>query len=543
MPVDTKVRVEWKPNVKQAYFLSLPDDIKEALYGGAAGGGKSEVLLLFPLLRGFHEFPRFKGIIFRRTYPELYREIIERSFNWYPHAGGTYNSEKKQWQFPSRAIIRFGHMEYERDARDYDSDEYNYIAFDELTSFTEFQYTYLFSRNRTSDKRLPAIVRSGTNPGNIGHGWVLNRFIEPQGKIVPWGTILYDKRTKHRRIFIQATLKDNEEHIDPSYYDTLAILPEAERKAKRDGDWHSFSGQVFGEFRPAHVEGEPEYAFHVVPNNTYLPAWWPRFVVIDWGFSANNYCLWCCVSPNGRLYFYREYAIKRAKISLWASEFKEINNGETDRVLMCQSAWQNRGEEFLIAEEFEKYSKIHPMPVKNDRVAGKMMLHEYLRWEQIKRTSARNPQEYSQIEADQILRIKGWDAYVNYTKEFEVPAPETNLPKLQIFERCEMVKRVIPLCVYANKSNVSNKDSEDVAEFPGDDPYDVARYACMEANTLSLDSVVVEKNKAIAEITKQLVVDNDQTAFYRKMEHTERKFEDADIAPVRLVGRRFAYAR
>ena len=128
----------WKPFKRQSEFLAIPDTIKEAMYGGAAGGGKSEALLNLPLVREFIAHPRFKGIIFRRTYPELESELITRSESQglYSACGGRYNKEKRRWVFPSGSIIQFGHLEYDSDVRKYDSAEYNYIAFDELTSFT-----------------------------------------------------------------------------------------------------------------------------------------------------------------------------------------------------------------------------------------------------------------------------------------------------------------------------------------------------------------------------------------------------------------------
>src|SRR5690242_16322545 len=97
--------LEFKPHKKQESFLSIPDSIFEAMYGGAAGGGKSDILVMLPLLRRFHESPYFKGIIFRRTYPELESEIIARSRKWYPHFGGVYHEEKRRWTFPSGAIM------------------------------------------------------------------------------------------------------------------------------------------------------------------------------------------------------------------------------------------------------------------------------------------------------------------------------------------------------------------------------------------------------------------------------------------------------
>jgi hypothetical protein len=209
--------VIWKPHQRQAAFLSLPDTIFEAMYGGAAGGGKSEALLNLPIVREFYKHPRFKGILFRRTYPELEAELITRSESQgiYKGVGGTYNKEKRRWTFPNGGIIQFGHLEYDSDVRKYDSAEYNYIGFDELTSFTEYQYLYMFSRCRSSSSGLPSIIRSGTNPGGIGHGWVRARFVEP----APYGTIIKDTRTTLKRIFIRSKAQDNPYLMenDPQY--------------------------------------------------------------------------------------------------------------------------------------------------------------------------------------------------------------------------------------------------------------------------------------------------------------------------------------
>ena len=134
---------EFKPHRKQENFLQIPDSIFEGLYGGAAGGGKSDLLLLLPLLRGFTSNPNFRGIFLRRTYPELESEIIPRSQKWFPLAGGRYKDQKRRWEFPEGGIFYFGHAEHEEDIRKYDTAQYNYTAWDELTSFLNFQYSYL----------------------------------------------------------------------------------------------------------------------------------------------------------------------------------------------------------------------------------------------------------------------------------------------------------------------------------------------------------------------------------------------------------------
>ena len=235
----------WTPNPRQAEFLSIPDSVFEGLYGGQAGGGKSDCLLNLPLVKQFHNHPRFKGIIFRRTYPEA-QELISRSEaqGLYAGFGATYNKQRRAWEFPSGAIIRFGHMEYDSDAGKYDSDEYNYIAFDELTTFTQYQYKYLYSRCRSSSKELPAFIRAGTNPGGVGNLWVRDYFVEParEGNV-----LIRDKVTKLTRIFIPARLEDNPHlmEADPNYRNKLLAMPERDRQAKLYGDWYVFGGQAF----------------------------------------------------------------------------------------------------------------------------------------------------------------------------------------------------------------------------------------------------------------------------------------------------------
>jgi predicted phage terminase large subunit-like protein len=245
---------EWRPNPgPQSDFLSLR--VYEALYGGAAGGGKSEALLM-GALRNITE-PTYRAILFRRTYPELYRSLIERSYQWYPHCGGKYSTDRKQWRFPSGAVIEFGHLEHDVDVFAYASAEYQYLGFDELTSFTERQYTYLLSRARSSTG-IPVRIRSATNPGGEGHEWVMRRWgpwldrsSEYKGKRAAPSEILHyrngDKGEEWcdkgpgvlGRVFIPARVVDNPHlHLgDPGYLERLSGLDPVTRAQLRDGDW------------------------------------------------------------------------------------------------------------------------------------------------------------------------------------------------------------------------------------------------------------------------------------------------------------------
>ena len=161
-------------------------------------------------------------------------------------------------------MIFLGHCENEDDVHQYDTMQICLYTPDELTSITEWIYTYItFQRNRApKDSGLPSITRAAGMPGGIGHTWTYKRFIKPYPK---GGKIIVGKGG-NKRIYIHSTLEDNK-HIDPTYKQSLqGITIEAERKAKLLGDWDAYQGQVFDEFRDRKFEDEPANAIHVSPR-------------------------------------------------------------------------------------------------------------------------------------------------------------------------------------------------------------------------------------------------------------------------------------
>lgn len=162
-------KIIWEPQPKQIAFMERPE--YEALYGGAAGGGKSDALIAEALRQV--EIPHYRAIIFRKTYPQL-SELIDRSYEIYKAAypRAVYNESKHFWKFPSGAKIYFGAMQYTKDRKNYQGKRYDFVAFDELTHFTWDEYSYLFSRNRPGKSGTRVYMRATANPGGIGHGWV-----------------------------------------------------------------------------------------------------------------------------------------------------------------------------------------------------------------------------------------------------------------------------------------------------------------------------------------------------------------------------------
>lgn len=521
--VSSPIERVWEPTKKQKEFISLPFSFFEALYGGAVASGKSEILLLLPLIYNFHQHPLFKGLILRRTFPELESEIILRSKEWYSHAGGIYNESKKRWTFSSGAVISFGHAEREDDIRKYDTAQFNYVGWDECTSFTPYQYRYLtFSRIRSRCSDLPAICRAGTNPGNIGHSYFRERFVDPhKAGFRP----LVDKNTGLKRIFIPATVYDNPIFIknNPTYIHQLEQLPEADRRAKLYGDWYTYLGQVFKEFRIEPLSDEPINAKHVV-DDFEIPLWWPRIIAIDWGFTAMCWIGWLAISPSGQVFVYREYAEKEKKHEDWITDLINLTGDEkasVESIWICHSANQNRGEPNTIREKVSTAINNNGFNCtvnlgSKGRVNGKMNVHEYLRWKKKDDIIKISNEVFDLDRANQLFRLYGEKAYKQYIDIFTSEKDEGILPKLQIMSSCAQLVKTIPNCVY------DDTNPEDVKEFDGDDPYDgirigldgVKEYILKNAKKLA---EMKDRENAINEIGK-----GDQTSFYRRMEHLEK---------------------
>jgi len=527
---------EWRPTKKQSLFLSIPLSVKEGFYAGAVGAGKTDVLLLYPILNRWHQDPEFKGIFLRRTFPELKNEVIPRSRRLFNLVGGTYNKNDKVWEFNTGlnrskspqgvgALFFFGHCENEDDVHNYDSMQPNYAAFDELTSFTEWQYLYItLERVRKKlNSNLPMIVRAGSNPGNTGHNWVRRRFIDPY----PEGGVLVRGPSGIKRIFIPANIYDNP-HIDPEYLKSLEALPEAEKQAKLYGRWDAYEGSVFDEFRDKHYPDEPDNALHVI-DSFEIPDWWPKVVVGDWGFSAMTWVGYAAISPNRRVYLYREQIFVKTKIEEWAPYVKQHIDRENPRfVKFCQSAADQRGQEQTIQQQISE-ALGRPVGLSRNspgsRIAGKLLLHEYLRWRP-KHVPDQEERKYDEEYSRFVFRNRSLDEYHSYMASFKPSEPEENLPKFLIFKDCNEERKTpeiinaIKACVYAK--SIDGLVKEDVAQFNGDDPYDGIR--------MLLDGVERYFDEAEGEFEKiqkqEVLIDrlnntNDWTAFYRNMRAVE----------------------
>lgn len=395
---------------KQKQFI---DSIAfETLFGGAAGGGKSYGQLIDSLLYAL-KYPKSKQIIFRRTFPDLERSLIRVSLELYPRELAKYNSSKHTWNFENGSIVDFGYIDNEKDVYQYQSAEYDVIRFDELTHFTEYMYVYMISRCRGANK-YPKGLKSSTNPGGIGHGWVKERFIDigAPNKLHEC-QLTEENKTVSTRIFIPSLLQDNKFLLenDPEYIIRLDNLPKNERDALKYGDWDIFDGKFFTEFkRDIHVM-EP----FKIPND------WYRYFVMDYGLDMlAGY--WIAVDYNNNAYVYREVY----KSNLLVSQARDLIKSMTDEDIYIYLAppdmWNRHKETGKSTADIFAEGGIDLYKTNNDRVQG---------WKQMK--------EWLKVYQDE---------------------QGCNTSRLKIFNTCTNLIRCIPQLVH------SDKNYEDVANEP-----------------------------------------------------------------------------
>ena len=315
-------RTVWEAQQRQFAFMQRGED--EVLYGGAAGGGKSDALVIEALRQV--GIPHYKGLILRKTFPQL-SELVEKSQRYYPQAfpKARYNEQKHTWTFPSGAKIIFGSLQHEKDRFNYQGKAYDFIAFDELTHFTFEEYIYLKSRNRPNGPGTRVYMRNTANPGGVGHGWVKERFItagEPLQTIWEKAVVVHPDGHQEKqwlsRTFVPSTVFDNKILLqnDPQYLARLASLPEKEKNALLYGDWDTYEGQFFEDFRiepdmrAANAAGDNSSReelkrqrrwVHVI-DPFEIPKTWKIYRSFDWGYNKPFSVGWWAVDFDGVVY-------------------------------------------------------------------------------------------------------------------------------------------------------------------------------------------------------------------------------------------------
>ncbi len=371
----------WKPHPRQEEALKRIEF--EVLYGGARGGGKTDAGLVW--LTDYIESPRYRALVIRKNADDL-SDWVDRATRMYSLLGAKVAYRPAEITFPSGATIKTGHLKDDQAYTKYQGHEYQRILIEELTQVPdEKRYLQLLASCRSTVPDIKPQVFCTTNPGGIGHGWVKRRFIDP---ITP-NTRFVDSTSGRSRIYIPARIDDNPTLLlaDPDYIHFLDALKDTDTelwKAWRLGDWDTFAGQYFKEFRRDLHVCKP---FTPKPELTFVGG-------MDWG-RTNPFSFHASVvipqkyegiNFNRVITFCEVYGVEKTPKE-WAeiiqAKLKEFGlSVDNLRWIQADPAMFTKGNDgsISIADQFvnahHDYYKIKP--ASNDRVGGWELLHNWL---------------------------------------------------------------------------------------------------------------------------------------------------------------------
>lgn len=398
--------IDFKLNPKQKIFCET-EWVDEVCYGGAAGGGKTFVQCV-DALRYAIKYPGSKQMIIRRTYVELERNVIRQSLAIFPQKPfAKYNSTKHLWTFANGSIIEFTYLARESDVFLLQGVEIDCLRIDESTHIPYSSVDYLKSRVRGATP-IPRSMRFSTNPGNIGHMWVKNRYVDPAPPFH-----VFTGNDGSTRLYIPASVYDNKALLesDPGYVRRLeSIQDEAQREMLLNGNWDIAAGAFFNEFdRNIHV-CEP---YDVVNDKNVK-----LYRSIDYGLDMLA-CYWYAelppsqTNPHGSIVVYREVCAPDKTISEAAQLIAE--NTPPNEHIVCTYAPPD-------------------VMANRDRVTGRNQGDMFAQ-SGLSLTKANNDRKAGWIAIKELLKIR-----------------EGGRPILKIFNKCTSLIKHLPMLIHDDKN-------------------------------------------------------------------------------------------
>lgn len=434
---------------KQLDFLDSSYNWPVTFYGGARGGGKSHGLRALIYVRAMEQ--PLNIAIFRKTYPELRANHIEKFLFEYPDLKQYYNKTDKTFKLPSGSTIELCHCQRYEDVLLYQGREWDILAIDEAGQFEERIFQTLRGSVRTSKVGVKPCVLLTGNPGGIGHKWLKRIFVDKR---------FNENERPEDYNFISSKVYDCAPLIDadPDYISRLEAEPnEALRKAYLHGDWDIFAGQFFSEWNRD---------IHVVPANYKIENHWIRWGAYDHGYNHPASFGWYAVDEDGVVIKYRELVVRHHR----PDEIGKIINSYTDtkKLQYCVAGhdiWATRDGGPTIAEKFSSLpDPIYFSKANIDRIQGASQMRDYLAYENLQSGN------------------KG--------------------PLFKVTANCTRTIDCIPAMIHDERrpEDVKKVDATDSNPFGGDDTYDESRYSLMSRPGVSKPKLDVNVDPASAKV-------------------------------------------
>ena len=348
------------PNPKQQLFFD--SHARFTAYGGARGGGKSWALRR-KLVAMCIRYAGLRCLLIRRSLTELKSNHLIPMLREYG-AFLTYRATDQALIFPNGSRIDLGYCDSDRDVLRYQGQEYDVIAIDEATQFSEYRFS-IFKACLRGTNPFPRRMYLTCNPGGIGHAWVKRLFVD---------RIYRSGERPEDYAFISAGIFDNEILLrsDPDYVETLKSLPERLRDAWLYGKWDVFEGQFFPEFDPDVHVCAPEL----------IPRELTHYVALDYGLDRLS-ALLIGQDAEGNLYVLREFCRSDLTLSQAALAVQSLCEGISPYPVFAACSpdlWNRRQDSGKSGFEImQNAAKIPPMrPADNRRIPGWRVLREYL---------------------------------------------------------------------------------------------------------------------------------------------------------------------
>ncbi len=373
--------------------------VDELFYGGARGGGKSDFLLGDYLIDVEAYGSDWKGILIRRTYPEL-EELITRGQEIF-ECGDLRQGAPCEWkvsaqtfQFSNGATLKLRHMDKDNDWTKYQGHQYTWIGWDELPLFsTSGPYKRMKATLRSTKVPEKAMrIRSTGNPGGPGMSWV-KLFFQITGGSKNGYTALESESIAPGgkpsiRMYIPSKVQDNKILLEnqPSYIQQLWDSCEGNEelfKAWLDGDWDVFFGAFFSAFEPS---------VHKIEEPFPIPRTWRLYGSLDYGeASPTAFGLWA-VDENDTSYRVAEYYEAGLWVGEHAGRIRDLceNNVWTrgriperiwadSAIFHTRSATGHGPANRMVSDIFKDHG-LRVVPSNKDRISGWRWLKNCLAW-------------------------------------------------------------------------------------------------------------------------------------------------------------------